>query len=351
VNNVTMLHGAGGKYMLQFIHKYILKYFGDLGRDIDVPLLLLEDSAIVNGIAFTTDSYTVHPLFFPGGDIGRMAVCGTVNDLAVKGATKILGISCGLIIEEGLELSDVERVLSSMRAAAIEAETSIVTGDTKVVEKGRADKLLINCSGIGVPEEELTSNYETIKRSRSENTSMWLITKNIRPGDRLIINGPIGDHAVAILTARGELGFESDVKSDNAPLNKLMRKALEVGGVTCAKDPTRGGLAGLLNEWAENTGLGFVIREDSIPMSPAARAASELLGIDMLEVGNEGKVVMCVLNDKAEEVLESIKRSGWEQASIIGYVTDSFKGVILETTIGGKRIIPPPIGDPVPRIC
>jgi len=351
VNNVTMLHGAGGKYMLQFIHKYILKYFGDLGRDIDVPLHLLEDSAIVNGIAFTTDSYTVHPLFFPGGDIGRMAVCGTVNDLAVKGATKILGISCGLIIEEGLELSDIERVLSNMRTAAIEAETSIVTGDTKVVEKGRADKLLINCSGIGVPEEELKSNYETIKRSRSGDASMWLITTNIRPGDRLIINGPIGDHAVAILTARGELGFESDVKSDIAPLNKLMRKALEVGGVTCAKDPTRGGLAGLLNEWAENTGLGFVIYEDSIPISPTARAASELLGIDMLDVGNEGKVVMCVLKDRAEEVLESIKRSGWGQASIIGYVTDSFKGVVLETTIGGKRIIPPPIGDPVPRIC
>ncbi|MEM3449616.1 MAG: hydrogenase expression/formation protein HypE [Nitrososphaerota archaeon] len=351
MNNVTMLHGAGGKYMLQFIHRYVLKYFGDLSRNIDVPLYLLEDSAIVNGIAFTTDSYTVYPLFFPGGDIGRMAVCGTINDLAVKGATKILGVSCGLIIEEGFEISNIEKILNSMREAALEAETSIITGDTKVVEKGRVDKLLINCSGIGVPGQELMQNYEIIKRSRDDHSSMWLITKNIRAGDKIILNGPLGDHAVAILAARGELGFKSDVKSDVAPLNKLMREALKVGGVTCAKDPTRGGLAGLLNEWAENTGLGFVIREDALPISSAAKAASELLGIDILEVGNEGKVVMSVINDKAEEILESIKNSGWSQASIIGYVTDSFKGVILETTIGGKRIIPPPIGDPVPRIC
>lgn len=337
--------------MLRFIHDYVLKYFGDLSRDIDVPLVSLEDSAVVNGVAFTTDSYTVYPLFFPGGDIGRMAICGTVNDLAVKGATKILGISCGLIIEEGLELSVIEKVLGSMRTAAIEAETSIITGDTKVVEKGRVDKLLVNCSGLGVPGEELRNNYETLKNNGSRPASMWLINKNIRAGNKLIINGPIGDHAVAILAARGELGFKSEVKSDVAPLNKLMKVALGEGGVTCAKDPTRGGLAGLLNEWAENTGLGFVIYEDSIPMSPAAKAASELLGIDMLEVGNEGKVVMTVLENKAEEILESIKELGWSQASIIGYVTDTFNGVVLETAIGGKRIIPPPIGDPVPRIC
>lgn len=346
-----MLHGAGGKYMLQFIHQYVLKYFGDLGRNIDVPLYFLEDSAIINGIAFTTDSYTVYPLFFPGGDIGRMAVCGTVNDLAVKGATKILGISCGLIIEEGVEFAMIEQILNSMRTASIEAETSIITGDTKVVERGRVDKLLINCSGIGAPEKELFHNYEVIRASRGDYSSMWLINKNIRPGDKLILNGPLGDHAVAILSARGELGIKSEVKSDVAPLNKLMREALKIGGITCVKDPTRGGLAGLLNEWAENTGLGFILHEEAIPISPEARAVSELLGIDILEVGNEGKVVMCVVNDKAEEVLASIKKIGWRQACLIGYVTDSFKGVVLETSIGGKRIIPPPVGDPIPRIC
>ncbi len=334
--------------MRELLREFIVKELGGSGAE--VPLEALDDSSVVEGIAVHSDSYTVKPLFFPGGDIGRLAVSGTVNDLAVIGA-RPLALTCGLILEEGFPLEDLRRIVRSASETCREAGVHILAGDTKVMEKGALDQLVINTSGVGVRSEALERNLQEVRKYR-EVRSRWLLDSNLRPGDKILISGTVGDHGVAILSAREGYGFETEVRSDVAPLNGLIQEVLEVGGVVAMKDPTRGGLANALNEWSEKSGVGILLYEDRIPIREGVRAACEMLGVDPLEMANEGKVVVGVVAQKAEEVLEALRahRLGRE-AELIGEVTDEFEGVVMETSPGGRRILPPPYGDPVPRIC
>ncbi|MEM3083637.1 MAG: hydrogenase expression/formation protein HypE [Nitrososphaerales archaeon] len=346
---ITIAHGAGGAVMQRLIKNYILKHFANKG--FEVPLEALDDSGVVDGIAFTTDSYTVKPLFFPGGDIGRLAVAGTVNDLAVLGADP-LALSSSFVVEEGFPIDQLEKILQSMASTCNEAGVGILTGDTKVVERGALDKMIINTSGIGRRSAHLGRNMQVVKEHRRNFNANWLLDSNIRKGDVIILSGTLGDHGTAIMSARGNYGFESGIKSDVAPLNHMIRKALEVGGVVSIKDPTRGGLANLLNEWSEKSHVGILIRENSVPVRESVRATLGFLGLDAMEVGNEGKVCIAVIPEKAEEVLRALRetREG-RDAAVIGEATDEFDVVVLETLVGGKRIVAQPAGDPIPRIC
>ncbi|MBS7622982.1 hydrogenase expression/formation protein HypE [Candidatus Bathyarchaeota archaeon] len=343
-----MSHGGGGAVMQSLIKDYVVKYLGGSGAE--VPLEALDDSAVIDDIVFKSDSHTVKPLFFPGGDIGRLAVAGTVNDIAVMGADP-LALSTGFIIEEGFPLDDFERILKSMQAACLEAGVYVLTGDTKVMERGALDKIVINTSGIGRRSPWLDKNLEEVRRHRTLN-SRWLLDSNLAPGDRIIVSGTIGDHGIAVLSSREGYGFETDVRSDVAPLNLLMKEILKVGGVVKVKDPTRGGLANTLNEWSEKSRTGIIVSEEAIPIKRGVRVACEMLGIDPLEVGNEGKLVIASIPDKAEKILEVLRAFPvGREASIIGEASSEFRGVVLHTAVGGRRIILPPIGDPVPRIC
>lgn len=335
--------------MQELIKSYILKYLG--GSNAEVPLEALDDSGVVDGIVLKSDSHTVKPLFFPGGDIGRLSISGTVNDIAVMGAEPI-ALAAGLILEEGFPIKDLERILKSMGETCKEAGVSVITGDTKVVEKGSLEKCVINTSGVGRRSRFLDRNIEIAKKYRPSFDSRWLLDSNIRDGDKIIVSGTMGDHGIAILSFREGYGFESEVKSDVRPLNKLTEKLLQVGGVVKMKDPTRGGLANLLNEWSEKSDTGIIVRQEDIPISEGVRTACEMLGLDPLEIGNEGKIAIAVVAQKAEEVLQALKRTDeGRNAAIIGEATKSYSQVVIETTVGGKRILPPPAGDPVPRIC
>lgn len=334
--------------MQGLIKDYVVKYLGGSGAE--VPLEALDDSAVIDDIVIKSDSHTVKPLFFPGGDIGRLAVTGTVNDIAVMGADP-LALSSGFIIEEGFLLEDFERILKSMHEACQEAEVYVLTGDTKVMEKGALDKLVINTSGIGRRNSELDENLEEVRRHRRLE-SRWLLDSNLAPGDRIIISGTIGDHGIAVLSSREGYGFETDVKSDVAPLNRLVKEMLKVGGVVKVKDPTRGGLANTLNEWSGKSRVGIAVHEESIPIKTGVRVACEMLGIDPLEVGNEGKLVIASIPEKAEEILKVLRNFPiGKDANIIGEASGEFREVVLQTAVGGRRIMLPPIGDPVPRIC
>lgn len=321
-------------------------------KNAEIPLALLSDSAVINGIAFTTDSYTVKPIFFPGGDIGRLSVSGTINDLSVIGAEPI-AISCALVIEEGFELLKLEKILDSIEKVASEVGVEVVTGDTKVVERGKLEEIIVNTAGIGGRSPHLDDNLRKASSDGRVLRSRWLDPRNIRPGDRVIVSGTIGDHAMAVIAARGELGFEiGELRSDVAPLNDLISSALNVGGVVAAKDPTRGGLAALLNEWSETTGLGIILEEERIPIREEVQAACEILGIEPLELANEGKAVLAVSERYADEVLEALRSHPLgKDAEVIGRFTDELEGVAVETRIGGVRYLPMPLGDPVPRIC
>ena len=334
--------------MQEFIREFVLKELeNDFG---EIPLAALDDAAIVEGIAFTTDSYTVKPLFFPGGDIGILAVAGTVNDLAVMGAVP-LALSCAMIIEEGFSTDDLHKIMRSMNTTAKKAGVRIVTGDSKVVEKGAADGLFINTSGIGKRSGHLDHNIEVVRASRQFKWN-WPNDSAIAAGDVIIVSGPIGNHGVSLLSFREGYGFETTVKSDAAPLNHMIADALRVGGITAMKDPTRGGVANLLNEWSDKSSIGLKVREEDLPFDDAVISACEMLGIDPLEVGNEGKVVMAVVSDRAEAVLKAVRSNPeGKKARIVGVATREVRGVMMETHTGGKRIIEPPVGDPVPRIC
>jgi len=343
-----MAHGAGGSAMDSLIKRYILTRLG--GSQAEVPLEALDDAAVINGIIFKSDSYTVKPLFFPGGDIGRMAVAGTVNDMSVLGAEP-LALAAGFIFEEGFPLTDLERILSSMDETCKEAGVTVITGDTKVVERGGLDKFVMNCSGVGRRSPLLDSNLREVRKFRHCEAE-WLLDSNVRPGDEIILSGAIGDHGVAVLSAREGYGFETQVRSDAAPLNHIIAKALRVGGVVSMKDPTRGGLANLLNEWSEKSKVGILVYDEKIPVHTGVKAACEMLGLDPMEVGNEGKVVLAVVSERAHEVLEALKSTEQgKEAEIIGHATEAFDLVAVETLVGGKRILPRPLGDPVPRIC
>jgi len=345
---VTMAHGAGGSVMQSLIEKHILRYLG--GAAVEVPLDALDDAAVVEGMVLKSDSYTVKPLFFPGGDIGRLAVSGTVNDICMIGGAP-LALAEGFILEEGFNFRELDRILESMKRTSDEADVPVITGDTKVMERGALDKFVINSSGIGKRSPLLDKNLLTVRRHR-ELRSEWLLDSNLQAGDKIILSGTIGDHGIAVLSAREGYGFETRIESDAAPLNDPVNHMLEVGGIVAMKDPTRGGLANLLNEWSQKSHVGILVHEQAIPVKEGVRAACEMLGLDVLEVGNEGKVVAAVVPEMADTVLASLRSTRLARdAAIIGEATSEFDLVAMETLVGGRRIIAPPAGDPVPRIC
>jgi hydrogenase expression/formation protein HypE len=348
---ITMLHGAGGTVMHSLVKNYMVKYFGGLGNDAEVPLEAMDDAAVVGDVVLKSDSHAVKPIFFPGGDIGRLAVSGTVNDISALGAEPY-ALACGFILEEGLPLADLERILVSMRDTCIEAGVGIVTGDTKVVEKGSLGGLVMNVSGIGRRTPALDSDLNVARKYRNV-AARWTIDSNLAAGDKIILSGTIGDHGLAVLSAQQGLTFGSGIKSDVRPLNRMTQRLLgEVGGVVALKDPTRGGLADALNEWAEKSKVGILIHEDNVPIREDVQAACDMLGLDPLEVGNEGKYIIGVVAQKAKEALAFLKMTeDGKNAQIIGEATTQFKGVAMQTQVGGKRIIARPVGDPVPRIC
>jgi len=349
--HITMLHGAGGTVMHDLVKNHIVKHFGNISN-FEVPLEALDDAAVVDGIVLKSDSHAVKPIFFPGGDIGRLAVSGTVNDIAVLGAEPY-ALTCGFVLEEGLALTDFEKILASMQKTCAEAKVSIVTGDTKVVEKGSLGGCVVNTSGIGRRTSALEKNLEVVKEFRRDFESRWVLDSNLRAGDKLILSGTIGDHGLAVLSAQEGLSFGSGISSDVKPLNRLIGRLLdEVGGIVAMKDPTRGGLADALNEFSEKSKIGILVYEDKIPIKENVRTACEMLGLDPFEVGNEGKIIIGVVRERAEEALRLLMATKeGEDAEIIGEAVADFRGVAMQTIVGGKRIIARPVGDPVPRIC
>jgi len=347
---IKLAQGAGGELMDNFIKEKILKYFAKQSSQTEVPLSMLDDAAVVDDIVFSTDSHTVQPIIFPGGDIGSLAISGTINDVAVMGA-KPIGLSAGFIIEEGLPIDAFDIIVKSMGKLADEAGVPIITGDTKVVEKGAIQEFMINTSGIGKRTTFLDKNIDEVKRYRSFE-KRWLLDSNLRNGDKIILSGNIGEHGIALMSFREGYGFDTEIKSDVAPLNNLIEKVLRIGGIVSAKDPTRGGLANTVNEFSEKSKVGIVLNEEIIPIPKGVRSACDMLGLDPLEIGNEGKVILGVVKEKADEILSALKsHTLGKNAAIVGDVSDKIKGVVLETTVGGKRILNKPIGDPVPRIC
>ena len=329
---ILLAHGSGGKLM----HDLIESFMPELANPI---LEKLDDSAVfdVSGrLAFTTDSYTVNPLFFPGGDIGRLAVCGTVNDLAMSGA-KPLYLSLAFIIEEGLPVADLKKIVKSIAKAAGEAGIKIVTGDTKVVDRGSADRLFINTAGVGIVPE-----------------GVEISAGNAKPRDKIIISGNIGDHGIAVLSQREGLKFHTPVPSDCAPLNGLVAEMLNVSkDIHSLRDPTRGGLAVTLNDFAGQSKVGIKIEEDTVPVDKAVLAACELLGLDPLHIANEGKLAAVVAPEDAEKILAAMKRNKYgRDAAIIGEVVKEHpRQVVMKTSLGASRIIDMPVCELLPRIC
>lgn len=345
---ITLLDGSGGEKMHAFIRRFVLPNLGSSKGEI--PLGLLDDSAVIDGIVFTTDSYTVKPLFFPGGNIGSLAVAGTINDLSVMGAEP-LALSCSMILSEGFSCSELDEIFASIKEFSEISEVPIITGDTKVVENTALEGMFINTSGIGRRSKYLDKNIEVIKSVR-DFPHNWPNDSAMASGDKIISSGTIGDHGVALLSYREGYGFESQVKSDARPLNHMIQEILRIGGITVMKDPTRGGVANALNEWAEKSNVGILIEEDDIPLREAVINACEMLGIDPLEIGNEGKALIAVVPDYAERVLKALRKTEeGKEAAVIGEASSEYRGVVMRTSVGGLRVIEPPVGDPIPRIC
>jgi hydrogenase expression/formation protein HypE len=329
---VTLMHGAGGEVMgelLQTLTKFKHNNAGGIGLE------ALDDGAVIpfNGqnLVFTTDSHVVRPIFFPGGDIGRIAVCGTINDLAMMGGRPI-ALSCGMIIEEGFEIEDLAKIVASMDDALGEAGANLVTGDTKVMERGALDGITINTAGIGIAKIVVRDN-------------------GLVPGDVIIVSGTLGDHGIAIMAHREGFDLGEQIKSDVAPLWGMIEKVLDAGTIHAMKDPTRGGFASAINEMARKSGVCIRIKEEKLPIRKNVRSAAAMLGIDPLEVANEGKVVMGVPPSSVDAILAALRMHKYgKDAAVVGTVTKGAH-VIMETIIGGERFIEPPIGDPVPRVC
>jgi len=334
MERIILAHGGGGRLSGQIISELFLKYF-------DNPILnALEDASLLNiegkRLAFTTDSFVITPPFFPGGDIGKLAVCGTVNDLTMRGA-KPLYLSAAFILEEGFPISDLEKIVKSMAETCEMAGAKIVAGDTKVVGKGAVDGIFINTTGIGIVDDHIN-----------------ISVKNAEVGDKIILTGTLGDHGIAILSIREGISFETEIKSDCSPLNLLFEGIFEKYGeyIHVMRDPTRGGLAAVLNEIASGSGKGILIYENRIPYKEEVLNACYMLGLDPLHLANEGKAVMIVSQDKAEEILNRLKEHPLgRDASIIGEVLDADKNVYLKTSIGTTRIVDVPAGELLPRIC
>lgn len=334
--------------MRMLLDQFVLSKF-DAGVG-QVPLSALDDSGIVDDLVITIDGHTVKPLFFPGGDIGTLAVAGTVNDIAVMGARPV-ALALGIVMEEGLDYEIVERVMASIAAESKKAGVPIMTGDTKVVEKGAIDQMIVTTAGMGVRSDALEQNMDVVKKHRHWH-ERWIRDSNLSDGDVIILSGSVGDHGIAVLSCREGYGFESDQGSDVASLNHMIEGALKVGGIVAMKDPTRGGLANTLNEWSEKSGVGIKIDEASIPINAGVNAACGMLGLDPLEIGNEGKVVMGVVPEMAEKIMACLKTTPeGADAAIIGRASSEINGVLMNTKVGGRRIVEAPVGDPVPRIC
>lgn len=333
-DKILLAHGSGGKLSHELVKELFLPVF-----DNDI-LNRLDDRAEVEAegvrLAFTTDSFVVNPPFFPGGDIGKLAVCGTVNDLAMGGAVPLY-LSAGFIIEEGFPMDALRTIVSSMRQTAEEAGARIVCGDTKVVEKGSVDQIFINTSGIGLVPE-----------------GVQISGSLARPGDKVIINGFIGDHGMAVMAERQGLSFRDSIVTDSAPLNGLVQAMLEVSrDIHVLRDPTRGGVATTLNEIAGQSSVGIVIEEGAIPVRDQVLAACEILGFDPLYVANEGKLLAIVPAETADLMVETMKKHPYgKDSAIIGKVVAEHPGrVVLATGIGGKRIVDMLVGEQLPRIC
>ena len=332
-DRVLLSHGSGSKASHELVAELFLPAFSNPYLD------QLNDQAVLEAdglrLAYTTDSYVVDPIFFPGGDIGKLAVCGTVNDLAMSGATPLY-LSAGFIIEEGFPIDKLRTVIGSMKQAAEEANVKIVAGDTKVVGKGNADELFINTSGIGIISKDIDISGSGAKA-----------------GDKVIISGSIGDHGIAVLSRREGLEFDVPIVSDCAPLNALVADMLSVTrNIHCLRDPTRGGLATILNELASQSNAGILIEETKIPVKDAIKGACELLGYDPLYVANEGKLVAIVPAEDASQVLAKMRENKYgRDAEIIGEVIAEPRRVLLKTAIGGTRIVDMLAGELLPRIC
>lgn len=340
--------GAGGELMHELLSLHIIPFLPHFPAA--VPLRSFDDSAVVDDVVFTTDGHTVKPLFFPGGDIGSLSVCGTVNDIAVMGATP-LAMALSMVLEEGLEIDVLERVVKSVGQYSELANVPVVTGDTKVVESGAVDKMVITTSAIGKRSAYMDHNLKVAQEYRPV-TSDWLTDDNLQEGDAIIVSGTLGDHGIALLSFREGYGFETEVKSDIAPLNNLIESVLKLGGAVCMKDPTRGGFANAINEWSSKSGVGVEIEESAVPISESVRNACELLGFDPLTIGNEGKVVIGCVPEMAPEIVQLLRRNPLgKNAAVVGKATRKYSRVVLRTEVGGRRILEPPVGDPVPRIC
>jgi hydrogenase expression/formation protein HypE len=333
---IGLKHGSGGRAMRQLVEDVFLR----LASPVDgIGLEALDDGAALRvgdrWLVVTTDSHVVHPIFFPGGDIGRLSVCGTVNDLAMMGATEPLALTCAVILEEGFARDDLERIVASMREAAAEAKAPIVTGDTKVMGKGELDGIAMNTTGVAFAERVVTD-------------------AGLRAGDRLIVTGNVGDHGMAIMSRRHDLRLDGDLRSDVAPLNGLVREALRAGGedVVAMKDPTRGGVAGVLHEMAAKGKVGIVLEEAKVPIRDEVRAASEMVGIDPLLVANEGKAVIGVRARSAEKVLAAVRAHPLgKDAALVAIAVAERPGTVILDTGFGRRILAEPEGELLPRIC
>ena len=333
---IKLEHGGGGSLTRELLEEIIIPTYKRNRVEGGVGLPEMDDGASIpldgRNIVFTTDAYTVKPLFFPGGDIGRLAICGTVNDLAVMGAAPI-ALATSIVVEEGLPIDVLRRVVESMSRTMEEVGIPMVAGDTKVVERGGLDEILVNAAGVGLADRVVTD-------------------AGLKPGDKVIFSGTIGNHQLSLLSTREGLEFESPLKSDVAPLWEVIGEALGVGGISAMKDPTRGGVSAALNDMARKSGVDIILREEEIPIEGVVRSATELLGLDPLELANEGVAIIGVEEQKAGEVLEAVKcRQYGRDAAIVGEACEGTGKVILETYVGGRRIIREPFGSPMPRIC
>lgn len=341
VERISALQGAGGELMGRLLKEHVLSRFSrrSAGR---IGLDQLDDGATIDlpqegEVVITTDSHVVKPIFFPGGDIGRLAACGTLNDLAVMGA-RPLALTLGLVLEEGFPIGDLERVLDSLDGVLVEVGAALVAGDTKVMGRGELDGIVINTTGLGVAAGP---------GGRAIGDADFAV------GDRVVVSGTIGDHGMALLASREEFHLESSLRSDVAAIWPAIERALAVGGVKAMKDPTRGGLAAALNEMARKSQTCLEVEESAIPVRDEARALADLVGISPFDVANEGKAVLIVEAAKADAVLAALRSHPLGQdAALIGEVTSEYRGrVVLSTGVGGRRFLEMPLGDPVPRIC